>query len=107
MDELLSRKIHTVLITVSGIQGLETKVRMVIPACISSVLLALVRAVCTLGCLQSEIGPFKELSCLFDVPKISFPSCVLPEVFIFLHDFPYPQKKTPHSKIQFLLFDDS
>lgn len=59
MDELLSRKIHAVLITVSGIQGLETKVSMFIPACISSVLLSWVRAVCTLGCLHSEPDPFK------------------------------------------------
>lgn len=106
MNELLSRKMHTVLITVSGIQGLETKVGMFIPACISSMLLTLVRAVCTLGCLQSERDLFQDLSCLLHVPKLSFPSGVLPEVFIFLHGFPYPQKKPPHSKIQFLLLDN-
>lgn len=106
MDELLSRKIHAVLITVSGIQGLETKVGMFIPACISSVLPTLVRALCTLGCLHSELDPFETspTSSMF----LSSPfSPVFSQKFIFLHRFPCPQQNPPHSKIQFLFLDDS
>lgn len=98
MDELLSRKIHVVLITVSGIQGLKTKVGMFIPACISSVLLTLVRAALHTGLsLVWATSLFKiSPACLM---FLSSPFLrVLPEVFIFLHGFPYPQKKPPTVK---------
>lgn len=60
MDELLPRKIHSVFITVSRIQGLKTKVRIFITACISSVLLTLLACLqlCILCCLWCEPDPF-------------------------------------------------
>lgn len=60
MDELLPRKVHSVFITVSRIQGLKTKVRIFITACISSVLLTLLACLqlCILCCLWCEPVPF-------------------------------------------------
>lgn len=72
--------------------------RMFILACISSVLPTLVRAVCTLGCLHSELDPFKTFPTSSMFLSSPFSPVFSQKCLFFSMAFPTPRKNLPTVK---------